>query len=47
MKFKGFDELLLIEIMITITKLSEENYDLLRRIIERADERDRRERMVE
>ena len=40
-----FDELLLIEIKITITKLLEKIYGLLRKIIDRADEHDRR--MVE
>ena len=41
MKSKVFDALLLIEIKIMITKLSEENYGLVRRIIENADELDR------
>ena len=41
MKSKVFDELLLIEIMIKITKLSEESYGLLSRIIDHADESDR------
>ena len=41
MESRLFDELLLIEIKITITKLSEKNDDLLRKIIDRADEHDR------
>ena len=39
MESKVFDELLHIEIMIRIVKLSEENYGLLWRIIDRADKR--------
>ena len=38
---KRFDELLLIEIKITITKLFEKVDGLLRKIIDRADEHDR------
>ena len=38
---KVFDELLLIEIKITITKLLEKIDGLLRKIIDRADEHDR------
>ena len=41
MESKVFDELLLIEKIITITKLSEKVYGLLRRIIDSADEHDR------
>ena len=41
MEFKVFDELLLIEIKITITKLLEKIDGLLRKIIDRADEHDR------
>ena len=41
MESKVFDELLLIEIKITITKLLEKFYGLLRKIIDRADEHDR------
>ena len=40
-----FDEQLLIEIKITITKLLEKTYGLLGKTIDRADEHDRR--MVE
>ena len=38
---KMFDALLLIEIRVMITKLSEEIFGLVRRIVERADEHDR------
>ena len=41
MESKVFDALLLIEIKITITKLLEKIYGLLRKIIDRADEHDR------
>ena len=41
MESKLFDELLFIEIKITITKLLEKNDGLLRKIIDRADEYDR------
>ena len=41
METKVFYELLLIEIKITITKLLEKIDDLLRKIIDRADEHDR------
>ena len=41
MESKVFDELLLIEIKIKITKLLEKNYGLLRKIIDRADEHGR------
>ena len=41
MESKVFDELLLIEIKITITKLLEKIDGLLRKIIDRADEHDR------
>ena len=41
METKVFNKLLLIEIKITITKLLEKIYGLLRKIIDRADEYDR------
>ena len=41
MESKVFEELLLIDIKITITKLLEKIYGLLRKIIDRADEHDR------
>ena len=41
MESKVFDELLLVEIKIMITKLLEKIYGLLRKIIDRADEQDR------
>ena len=41
MKSKVFDELLLIEIKNTKTKLLEKIYGLLRKMIDRADEHDR------
>ena len=41
MESKVFDELLLIEIKVTKTKLLEKIYGLLRKIIDRADEHDR------
>ena len=40
MESKVFDELLLIEIKVTKTKLLEKIYGLLRKIIDRADEHD-------
>ena len=41
MEYKVFDEVLLIEIEITKSKLLEKIYGLLRKIIDRADEHDR------
>ena len=41
MESNVFDELMLIEIMITMTKLPEDIYGIMRRIIDRADEHSR------